>query len=248
MAEGVADFGTKMKRAREARGLPLREIAKATKISVSALEALERNDISRLPGGIFSRAFVRAFAVEVGLDPEETVRDFIAQFPHDFVTAGSPDVPQEDFAAVEGSRQSARTALKLVAIAVPIVGLVVYATTFRTAPAPVTEPAPVTVTEPAAVAAEPLAVGGEPLTFEIVARRAVTVELLIDDVRRETHTIAEGDRFSVQAERELTMTLSDAGAVQLAINGQPAVSLGTTGETRTVQIGRRNYGAFLASQ
>ncbi len=251
MAEGAADFGTMMKRAREARGLPLRDIAKSTKISTSALEALERNDISRLPGGIFSRAFVRAFAVEVGLDPEETVRAFIAQFPHDVVTAGSPEVPQEDFAAVEGSRQSARTALKLVAIAVPIVGLVLWATTFRTASSPpvaVDEPTPPAIAEPAPVAIEPLAVGGEPLTFEIVAIRALTVELLIDELRRETHTIAGGDRFSVQAERELTMTLSDAGAVQLAINGQPAVSLGAAGEARTVQIGRRNYGAFLASQ
>jgi len=51
----------------------LRQIANATKISIAALEALERNDISRLPGGIFSRAFVRSYAVEVGLDPETTI-------------------------------------------------------------------------------------------------------------------------------------------------------------------------------
>ena len=95
----VVDFGTKMKRAREARGVSLRQIATATKISVAALEALERNDISRLPGGIFSRAFVRSYAIEVGLDPEDTVRDFLTQFPHDSVTAGSPHVPQEDHEA-----------------------------------------------------------------------------------------------------------------------------------------------------
>jgi cytoskeletal protein RodZ len=51
---------------RERRGVSLRQIANATKIGMSALEALERNDISRLPGGIFSRAFVRSYAVEVG--------------------------------------------------------------------------------------------------------------------------------------------------------------------------------------
>src|SRR6187401_1252089 len=69
-------FGGKLRDARERRGISLREIANATKISVRALEALERNDISRLPGGIFSRAFVRAYAIEVGLDPEETVRQY----------------------------------------------------------------------------------------------------------------------------------------------------------------------------
>src|SRR5919206_5131652 len=92
----VIDFGTKMKRAREARGVSLRQIATATKISVAALEALERNDISRLPGGIFSRAFVRSYAIEVGVDPEQTVREFLAQFPHDSVTAGSPHVLIDD--------------------------------------------------------------------------------------------------------------------------------------------------------
>src|SRR5437762_11900772 len=102
----VIDFGTKMQRACEARGVSLREIATATKISVSALEALERNDISRLPGGIFTRAFVRSYASEIGLDPEKTVRDFLTQFPHDSVTAGSPHVPQEDHAAIESSRRS----------------------------------------------------------------------------------------------------------------------------------------------
>ena len=93
------DFGSRMRHAREQRGVSLRQIAEATKISVSQLEALERNDISRLPGGIFSRAFVRSYAAEVGVDPEQTVRDFLSQFPHDSVTAGSPHVPVDDGSA-----------------------------------------------------------------------------------------------------------------------------------------------------
>ena len=70
--------------------MSLRHIANTTKITVAALDALERNDISRLPGGIFSRAFVRSYAIEVGLDPEEAIRDFIAQFPSDAVTGRLP--------------------------------------------------------------------------------------------------------------------------------------------------------------
>ena len=93
------DFGSRMRHAREQRGVSLRQIAEATKISVSQLEALERNDISRLPGGIFSRAFVRSYAAEVGVDPEQTVRDFLSQFPHDSVTAGSPHVIVDDGSA-----------------------------------------------------------------------------------------------------------------------------------------------------
>ena len=70
------DLGSKLKHAREQLGLPLSDIANRTKISVTALEALERNDLSRLPGGIFGRAFVRAYAGELGLDPDRTVADF----------------------------------------------------------------------------------------------------------------------------------------------------------------------------
>jgi len=110
------DFGARMRQARELRGVSLRQIAEATKISVSALEALERNDISRLPGGIFSRAFVRSYAAEIGVDPEQTVREFLAQFPHDSVTAGSPHVLIDD-----GSRERRRLDPRAVMIVATLV-------------------------------------------------------------------------------------------------------------------------------
>jgi cytoskeletal protein RodZ len=120
-------FGSRLREARERRGISLRQIANATKISMGALEALERNDISRLPGGIFSRAFVRSFAIEVGLEPEETIRDFIAQFPHDSVTAGHPASAQiDDSEALESSRRRASTFLRLIALSVPIAAVVLY--------------------------------------------------------------------------------------------------------------------------
>jgi cytoskeleton protein RodZ len=128
MADPLATFGTMLRRARERRGMSVRQIATATKISVGALEALERNDISRLPGGIFSRAIVRSYALEVGLDPERTTQEFLAQFPHESVTAGSPHVPQEDHLAIESDRETAKTFVTLVAVALPIAALILYFT------------------------------------------------------------------------------------------------------------------------
>jgi hypothetical protein len=105
----------------------LRQIANATKISVAILEGLERNDISKLPAGIFGRAFVRSYAIEVGLDPETTIQDFIAQFPADSVTAGHPASAQvEDHEAHESDRRMATTFVRLIAISVPIAAAVVY--------------------------------------------------------------------------------------------------------------------------
>jgi cytoskeleton protein RodZ len=121
------DFGAKLREARERRGVSLRQIANATKIAVSVLEALERNDISRLPGGIFVRAFVRSYAIEVGLDPETTIQEFIAQFPNDSVTVGHSTSRQvEDHEAVESDRRMAGTFLWLILASVPIAGAVLY--------------------------------------------------------------------------------------------------------------------------
>jgi cytoskeleton protein RodZ len=120
-----ADFGARMRRLREERGVTLRQIADRTKLSVSALEALERNDISRLPGGIFSRGFVRSYAIEIGLDPEQTVRDFIVQFPTDSVSLGSPHVPVEDYADSKARRRSP-VAVVLVVVSVILVAILVF--------------------------------------------------------------------------------------------------------------------------
>src|SRR5689334_11349462 len=107
----MSEFGTRLKQAREQRGISLRQIATATKISMGALEALERNDFSRLPGGIFSRAFVRAYALEVGIDPEETVNDFLVEFAergNQRAEMSAPEVTADDRAFLERQRRAAR--------------------------------------------------------------------------------------------------------------------------------------------
>ena len=126
MDEVSSDFGERMKRLREQRGVALRDIAETTKISVSALEALERNDISRLPGGIFSRGFVRAYAEQIGADPEKAVREFIARFPHDSVTDGSPYVTTHEV-DTDPPSHTGRLVLIVVPILLAAIALIVWA-------------------------------------------------------------------------------------------------------------------------
>jgi cytoskeletal protein RodZ len=136
-ADRAGDFGSKLRAARERRGVTLRQIADATKISVALLDALERNDISRLPGGIFSRSFVRAYAVEVGLDPDQAIEEFIAQFPHDGVAAGHGHAQQvEDNEAIESERRMATAFLKVIAISLPLAGVLLYFSSSRRAVKP----------------------------------------------------------------------------------------------------------------
>jgi cytoskeletal protein RodZ len=75
----TSSFGERLKAEREARGIRLSAIADATKISKTCLLALENNEFDSLPGGVFNRGFVRAYAEHLGLDPDLTLQQFEAE-------------------------------------------------------------------------------------------------------------------------------------------------------------------------
>jgi cytoskeletal protein RodZ len=70
------NFGASFKQAREAKGISLDQIATETRISTRFLSAIETEEFHLLPGGIFNRGFVRAYAEKVGLDPDQAVADY----------------------------------------------------------------------------------------------------------------------------------------------------------------------------
>jgi cytoskeleton protein RodZ len=69
-------IGEKLRLAREERGIALREISEQTRISIRYLEAIEADDYKRLPGGIFNRSFIRAYAKFVGVDEHDALEDY----------------------------------------------------------------------------------------------------------------------------------------------------------------------------
>jgi cytoskeletal protein RodZ len=69
-------IGEKLRLEREARGIALRQISEQTRISIRYLEAIEADDYKRLPGGIFNRSFVRAYAKFVGVDEHAALEDY----------------------------------------------------------------------------------------------------------------------------------------------------------------------------
>src|SRR5205814_1879362 len=73
MAESI---GEKLRLAREARGIALRDISEQTRISIRYLEAIEADDYRRLPGGIFNRSFIRAYAKFIGYDENNALEDY----------------------------------------------------------------------------------------------------------------------------------------------------------------------------
>jgi cytoskeleton protein RodZ len=72
----LASFGEELRREREIRGISLKEIADATKISKRFLDAIERNDHKTLPAPVFTRGFVREYARYLGLNSDEMVNRY----------------------------------------------------------------------------------------------------------------------------------------------------------------------------
>ncbi|MCX6553320.1 MAG: helix-turn-helix domain-containing protein, partial [Acidobacteria bacterium] len=152
--EPTVDFGTYLRQAREKRGVSLQQVSATTKISVRVLDALERNDPRKLPGGIFSRAFVRSYAREVGLDPEVVVTQFVAAFPDEADVESLPAATSSDDAVTfESHRRAAATFLKLLGISLVIVAVVVGYLSMRATPAK----APQSVAEPVPAVSAPAA-------------------------------------------------------------------------------------------
>jgi transcriptional regulator with XRE-family HTH domain len=104
-------IGRRLRAERERRRITLESIAANTKIGISLLKALERDDVSRWPSGIFRRSFVRAYAEAIGLDGDEVVRDFLDQHPdpHSDPLAAPPADPPHDTAR----RVAAQSGLRL---------------------------------------------------------------------------------------------------------------------------------------
>ena len=85
-------FGARLKREREQRGVTLDDISLSTKIGKRFLSALEEERFDQLPGGIFSRGFVRAYARHLGIDEERAVADYLSAT----TPAATEQQPQSD--------------------------------------------------------------------------------------------------------------------------------------------------------
>lgn len=160
------DLGSKLKRAREDLGIALRDIAARTKISVTALEAVERNDFSRLPGGIFGRSFVRAYAAELGLDADAIVAEFVEALDEQEREAAArgairPEITDDDRLFLARQQQAVRLlrwgliALAIVAVALVVWRLHAWRSRRAATPTAVTMPAASSTTTPPPVSSPP---------------------------------------------------------------------------------------------
>jgi cytoskeleton protein RodZ len=99
----VASFGERLKREREKRRISLDDVSLSTKIGTRLLQALEEEKFDQLPGGIFNKGFVRAYARHLGLDENQAVADYLQ-------AAGEAPPPDPLVHAPQPARLGDRTA------------------------------------------------------------------------------------------------------------------------------------------
>jgi cytoskeletal protein RodZ len=257
----MPDLGGKLKQAREARSVSLGEIAAATKISVTTLEALERNDYSRLPGGIFSRSFVRAYAAAVGLDPDATVDEFVVEMTRSereaerIAHARRPEISKDDREFLERQQRAIRILrIGLLVLAVVGVGFLAYQTWIwwqsRGEPAPAE--ASRTVTPQTSPSGPPPTAGSAPaapvierLTVALTFGEDCWIRVTADGSVVLNRVVKPGESHQFDAQREVWLEVGNAGGCSWSINGKTARPLGKRGATGRWRVTRENFNAYL---
>ena len=262
------DVGSELRQARERRGLSLQQISHITKISLRVLQVIEAADQSRLPAPVFTRAFVKSYAAEVGLDPEETMRRYLSQFDAGDAPAAQAEPEAEPSGAVSSIPSSGvvfRSAARVLrgrfggatVMAIALIGAL--ALMARRPPAsehpngPLAQ-TPVSAAGLAPVGPETAAVGTSGtlpppagiLHITIAPTGPCWASATVGDQRVFASLLNPGVHKSVETDSDVSLRIGDPVACAFTINGKAARVPGAPGQATTVHVTKDNYGQFLA--
>lgn len=103
-------IGERLKEARETKGLSLDSLQEETKIQKRYLTAIEQGKFEVLPGTFYARAFIKEYALAVGLDPNSLLEEHRDEIP------SSQDGTSEQYTRIQRSRQRTQSSSKSPAI------------------------------------------------------------------------------------------------------------------------------------
>jgi cytoskeletal protein RodZ len=233
----AASFGEELRLAREARGISLRHISDQTRISIRYLEAIESDDYKRLPGGIFNRSFIKAYAKQIGFDEEVALEGYLRTAreqgdPADEVVT----TPYKSHVYTDGGTRSPLITVLLAILILAVLSLGVYAMLHWYQRRDATRNAPAqTPTQPGAQAVNPatppvVAPTPAPPTdqfhIELTARgESVWVSAQVDDSKKSRGILLEPDKtekLDPAARLRIQYAPVKAKALEVTINGRKA--------------------------
>jgi len=249
-ASELASFGEELRREREIRGISLKEISDATKISKRFLDALERNDHRALPAPVFTRGFVREYARYVGLNAEEMVNrynfaaatdDRIEKPPR--IERYAATLPRDITPKPQPKRGIPHARVNRNAIAVFVIVLALASVAWWAVQHKLvadreaaTENTPVTVAPPKPAVSVPPTLTAAPaidtkLRLEVQATDNSWISLKADGKSVYNDEMPRGDRRDFEATTSFRFeTIGNAAGVTLRLNGLEVPSLGKEGQ------------------
>lgn len=259
----TGDIGVQLRSAREALGLSLAAVAQRTRVQPRIISAIEHNDLAAIPPRPYGRGFIRLYAREVGLDPEQTVHDYFAQF--------ESTAPALEERRPEPEPWPARQSWLVPAAGMIAVALVALAVT-RGNTTDATDPRmPAAVgtsggaAERAGDAARPDATmgsmdrmtagrggspqgvgapGSAPILVTLAADRECWITASADGERVLYRLMQPGTQLTIRADREVALRAGDAGALRLTVNGRETGAFGERGQVRNARITRDTAASF----
>ena len=220
-------FGEWLRRQREMREISLRDIAERTKISLRYLEAMEEDRFDTLPAPIFAKGFLREYARYVGLSPDEVVNHYLSvQKPEDMEEGGK----EETRSGRERARKTRSWTWGLFlllagALLLALVAFFAWSSQKRRDDSSIQPPPPPIAAPPAAVApaasAPPPAAPAAPLEVSLDFTENCWVEAVTDGKNRLSELRVQGESLQLDAKQNVVLTLGNAGAVDIQVNGYP---------------------------
>ena len=246
----MGSFGERLQREREMRGITLEEIADSTKIGTRSLRALEQEDFDKLPGGIFNKGFVRAYARYLGIDEEQAVTDFLAAAGEAEQPLPNPS-PTEKVTTYRPGSGVWAVALALVLVALAAGGFAAwkfnrwpFASDAAQQSAPPVQPAtlaPPSTAAPAAVNPEPgpaagqnPAAAGQGFVLLVRAKQDSWVSITADGQVVMEGNLAASQTREVRATKSVVLKLGNAAGVEVSHNNTLLPPLGGVNEVKTV--------------
>ena len=230
--------GSWLKSARAGKGCPLREISETTKINLMFLQALEEDRFDWLPGGMFPRAMVRAYARALGASEQEAIGVYDAQFPP---PPPPPEPPRRSWVPF-------LTVVALALVAVATAGGVLYRRAEGARPTAksvanigvvASPPARPSLVEPLlleAATANPPEAFPPGLDLQILVLDECWLSLTADGAVVDQRLMLRGEAFSYHADSNFEAVVGNAGGLKFVINGEVWDNLGGPYHAKKIRI------------
>jgi cytoskeleton protein RodZ len=241
-------------RERLRQGLDLKQLSDSTKISGRMLLAMEAGDLSKLPGGVFTRSFFKQYAAALGLDPAFVAAE-VRELSPDPAQVIIPSDDKPHFTPFETSEPRSNSltgaTIWVVLALVGCGGVYYFAKNYQssTAARPVESAAvrPETTstkapesparTAPAPASAQP-PIGSGALQVVLNASEKSWVSVTVDGKLLFSGVLQPNDRREINAEEKVKVVTGNAGGIDVSLNGKNIESLGPRGQVRTVELTR----------